>query len=632
MTRRSRIAIVVGLVALLAWWGAGRDRAVPAVAPVAADRASGPAIRDALAQLRAARGALAGAAAGEVDLAGGVTISGRVVDLGQQQPVGDVEVVFRGAEGEATTMSAADGTYAIRVPAGVYRAFVRDDAVVSFAPAAPERLPGPPMAAAAGLPDDALMTLVFAHRDSTGVDLAVVGGGIVTGRVVDREGRPIADAVVRARNGWLRPALGTDVAESDRDGRFELRLPSGSYVVDATHPSFAGVLAPPEEAPMLDLLAGARVEKTFVLTAGCIITGRVVGADGRPAGDGAIERSLGRDAFRPVGQIEPDGTFRWASTEELDVTLRAWPWRSPHSESQSFTCRASARFTDVVFRLPDQRPDLEGVLVDRAGAPVGHAFIDVIPLEERGFGQQERTDAQGRWAVYRVPAGRYRLAAQAQGRGITQTTVTAPSAGVRLVLGGTGRLEGTTPRVPAGSFELALGTCNDGGFISPVPEARRFVRVTDGRFAVDDLPACALSFSAVWRGTTTAASVAIPSGGTAHVVLDVGPPRPKTVHGVVRDASGAPVANAQVGARDPGNPSALTGADGAYTLRTFAGASLHASAARGSGRDMDSVQVGFAQVSHQPSDEEQIDIQVHSMADQVHPRDPSDDAETETED
>jgi Carboxypeptidase regulatory-like domain len=527
MTRRSRIAAVVVVIAIVAWLAAGRTQhAAPApVARPASDRAIGHDFHDALARIRAARGASIAPLAREP----GVTISGHVIDVSNPaQPVGEVEVVFRGATGESTTMSDAGGAYALRVAAGTYHAFVRGDAVVSFARPDRVRLPGPPSAASAGAPDEALMTIVSAASDTIDVDLAVTGSGIVHGRVVDGRGNPVAGAVMHAAGDRsVRPALGTDVAESDRDGRFELRLGAGTYLIAAAHPRFAGVLrgtGHPADLVVVD--AGGRYDLSFTLIEGCVISGRVIGADGRPASDGAIERGVG-DSFRPAGRIEPDGTFQLATTEAVEISLRAWPWKSPPAAAQRFACSEGARFDHVVFVLPDQRPDLEGVLVDQAGEPVAGAYLDLFALDPGGLNQQERSDAQGRWAAYSMPAGRYRVAAHADGRGVAHATITSPSAGTRLVLGGTGRLEGTTPRLDRGSFELVLGSCADGDGDGAIwlPPSRRLVTVTGGQFTIDDVPACDVMFSAIWHGDTFAAQATVPRGGTGHVQLDVGPRR-----------------------------------------------------------------------------------------------------------
>jgi hypothetical protein len=353
--------------------------------------------------------------------------------------------------------------------------------------------------------------------------------------------------------------------------------------------------------PLIDVQAGERRQVTITLTAGCVITGRVVERDGSPAGDGALEQQWGETALEyvPAGRVEPDGTFRWVTTEEADVVLRVWPWKAPPSPGRRFSCREGARFDDVVFQLPGQHTDLSGTLVDKAGEPVRFAFLDIAPIDRGSIPQQELTDGDGRWEVHSLPPGRYRITAEHEGRGVVIARVVAPRQNVRLELGGTGRLEGTTTHLPNGSFELVIGTCVDDTGLFPLPQSRRLVSVTGGQFSVDGLPACDLSFGVVWHGRLSSQHVAIPNGGTAHVEIDVGAPRAKRVHGVVRDGTGALQPGALVTASDGDDQATRTDADGAYALRTVSGAVVRATADDRTG----SAQVGGANV-----DDEQVDI------------------------
>jgi hypothetical protein len=602
MTRRSRTAAVVAVLAIAAWCAVALRRAQDA-APVEPAADSQPAPVAAGSGAAHPRPAAPRSPFAVLGVGGDVAISGHVIDIRQQRPVGDVEVVFRDDLGESSATTTGDGAYAIRLPPGVYRAFVRGDGVISIGRPDRTRLPAPPTADTAGAPDEALMSTVVARGDADGVDLSVVGAGTVSGHVTDLTGRPIAGAVVRAHGTGARPTLGTDIAESADDGSFELRLPAGAFELEATHPRFAGVASAADA--QIAIQPGDHLTPTLTLTAGCILSGRVIGPSGKPTGDGAIERNNGQGPldFVPAGRIEPDGAFRWVTTATLDVTLRAWPWKSPPSAARQFACRDGARFDDVIFQVPDRRPDLEGVLVDQAGAPVAFTYVDLAPLDPGGIAQQERTDAAGRWEVFEAPSGRYRVTAQADGRGVASAVVVSPRDGIRLELGGTGRLEGTTTRLATGSFELALGTCLEAIGQIPVNQTRRLITVTGGRFAIDDLPACQLSFNAIWHGRPLSQTAAIPSGGTARIDLDLGPPLTKLVHGIVRDADGQPIAAAVVTATRAGNAdaSARTDATGGYSLKTTSGANLRASA-RG--------RVGYAQVGGANVDREQVDLVV----------------------
>src|SRR4051794_37577080 len=216
LNRRTGLAALAVVAALLAWLAVGglreppRSSSAPASAPAATratTAATGP--RQA-SRSRAPR--LPFAAPGSEPI---VTISGHVIDVREQHPVAGVEVVFRGAAGEAASTTGSDGAYAIQLSPGSYRAYVRDDTVLSIGKSDRVRLPGPPSSDTAGVPDEALMATVVATGDADGVDLSVVRGGVIIGKVVDRSGRAIPGAVVRARSGSTRPTLGTDVAESD---------------------------------------------------------------------------------------------------------------------------------------------------------------------------------------------------------------------------------------------------------------------------------------------------------------------------------------------------------------------------------------------------------------------------------
>ena len=615
---RSRYALLVlALLAVAGWWGHDRssphEEAAEDAGPPAREVGPGPANAPGT---RHARGAtIPFAAPGATDE---VVIRGKVIDEGTTHPVPDVEVVYRSAAGEETTTTGPDGTYRIQLRAGIYRAFVRDDSVISVGHADTMRLPGLPSPDTAGAPDETLMPLVLASADSDEVDLPVTRGGTVHGKVVDKLGRPIAGVVLAARSGPIRPTLGTDVAESDAHGEFDLQLPAGEYQIIATHARYAGV----SSEKIITIEPGDKATTEVVMTAGCVIVGRVVDAAGHASGDGAIEQQSGAtlDEFSPAGRIEPDGTFRWVTTDEATVTLRAWPWKSPPSAVKTFACREGARFENVVFELANQQPDLDGVLVDEHGQPVPFAYLDIGALDEGRSGQQERTDAEGRWQVFSMPAGSYAITAQSPEHGVVHATVTSPAHDVKLQLGGTGRIEGTTAQLANGSFELSAGSCVDEGADDyvPLPQQHRLVTVTGGHFTIDGVPACNLVGSATWRDQSLPFTVTVPAGGIAHLALDLGPPRAKHVHGVVRDEANRPVAHAEITAtQGDGETTATTDAVGRYALDTFSGASLFATSAG---------MAAFAEVGMGNVDDEEVDLELSPLASS---EDSTDDASVE---
>ncbi|MGE5181527.1 MAG: carboxypeptidase regulatory-like domain-containing protein [Acidobacteriota bacterium] len=531
-----------------------------------------------------------------------MTIAGHVLDEVDHSPVAGAEVVVRGPLGEQSTITRPDGAFSIEVARGAYRVAARGGGVITAGAEDRERLETGPNAAIVGLPDDTLMPVVEATRSVANLELALPREATIAGTVVDREGRRIAHAIVRA-HGALRPAFGTDVAETDEAGNYTLVVPAGRYHLEAGAPELAGSLGPVE----ITAVAHATAHVQLVLAKGCEIRGKVVRADGKPAADGAIERrSVDRNLdFGPAGRIEPDGTFRWATLDEADVTLRAWPWKSAATDERTFSCHDGARFTGVVLRVRSEPAAVHGTLVDATGTPVPFGYVDVEALDPGLASQQERADAEGHFEIHDLPFGRYQVEAAAAGRGIAVTTVAAPrDEALELRLGGTGRIEGTTTALANGTLAIELEACFDALDLQhrpmPIAHEPRLVTVRGGRFAIDDAPACDLLLVARWHEQRVQARVVVSPSQLAHVELELGPPHEKLVHGTIRDRDAHPVANASVTAIYEGRRTAsVTDAAGHYSVKSFAGAQLTAS---------DGSRRGDAQVGRANVPDEQVDV------------------------
>jgi hypothetical protein len=541
-----------------------------------------------------------------------VTISGTVIDRANAAPVSGVAVVLRGSAGDITTATNAAGAFSVQVLPGSYRAFVRDDNVISIGLIERTRLDNLPRRELASVADEAIMPVIDATENREGVEVLVARAATIQGIVYDPDGAIVANAVVRARSldlgvrgvqgpdlPALRPVLGTDIAVSNERGNFKLVVPAGHYFIDASHPAFAA--ASREDDLQVEAKPGKIEDMMVWLARGCIISGRVVHADGSPASDGAIERLGARsDGFGPAGRIDA-GAFRWVTTARESVTLRAWPWRSPPSPAKTFACSDGKRYDGVVLRVPDQRPDVSGTIVDAHDRPAPLAYIDIQPLDPFGNGQQERADAAGNWHVYDMPPARYRITATAPGLGIVDTMVIAPRQDLRLTLGGTGRIVGTTGALISGSVEVSLLFCGPKQQPLQIAHESRIVPVAGGRFTIEAVPACTLSLAVRWRDKVIETTAVVEPDHTAYVDLDLGEPPMKTVTGTVRDVIGNAVEGARVTAvlHDRETATARTDAKGHYTLQTQSGAQVVAGKAEHVGRG----QVGNANVTS-----EQIDL------------------------
>jgi hypothetical protein len=537
-----------------------------------------------------------------------VRVEGQVVEAFAGEAVAGAEVVFAAEAGEATTTSDASGRYTIELTPGFYRAYVRGEGVISVGRPRYERLPGPPSARDVGAPDDTLAPVVGVFLDQSGVDLEVVRGGAIGGRVFDPQGRPVAGALVRLRAD-LRPVLGTDVAETDLDGSFHLEAPIGYWPLEVAHDGFAG-LDPAVDAHV-EVVPGDVAHVDLTLALGCIVRGRVVRADGSPAGDGAIERRASDGVFEPAGAIAADGRFRWSTTADAEVALRAWPWKAPPSPAQTVTCRPGDRRTDVVFTVPDGAPDLEGTIVAADGTPAAGAYLDIFPLSAGGMSQQERADGHGQWAIYALPAGDYTIMASVDGGGIAVRRVSVPGRGVELRLGGTGAMAGRVAGLDRGSLTVELDACRGPAGALETTRTRRVVAVTDGQYRIDGLPACATTAVIRAGRRLRVHPVTIPAGDVAAVDVDFTPRRRVVVYGTVRGPDGRPVAGGTgyllpMDDQDAGGTRFAIGDDGRYRVDATVGDLLEVEAAG----DGEQRLGGTGRVIGDTGDEERVDIAV----------------------
>ncbi|HVV83317.1 MAG TPA: carboxypeptidase-like regulatory domain-containing protein [Kofleriaceae bacterium] len=505
-----------------------------------------------------------------------IRVEGKVVDADTGAPVGDVEVVFADGQSEASATSDLGGHYSIDVPAGRYRPFVRADGMMSVGRPERERLPARPRADQVAASTLTLAPELAVFHDLAGADLEVVRSAIIRGRVFDKAGHPIAGAVVRARpmdDEAGQPVLGTDVAETDLDGTFQLEVEAKPHQLEAFHDDYGAT----EEKPIVDLDPGTTRDVDLTMIAGCIIAGRIVG-DGFPGGDGAIERAWTADdpsAFAPAGSFTPDGLFRWTTDEESSVTLRAWPWKSPPSKPQTFDCHDGARYDDVVFEIPHVPADLAGTVVTAGGAPAAGAYIDVTGVSPGTMNQQERADGNGEWEVFSLPPGDYAVTVRVPGQGVATARLTAPSRGAVLTLSGTGSMVGSAKGLTDGTFAVEVDCSTDSPSYGETGE-RFMASVHGGTYRIDGLPACNASMVARNGAQRTRRfDVEIPAGGVVTMDLDLAAPVTKEVTGVVRDPQGQPVDGAVVVVMDdPSQTRSESGADGRFTIEAKSGATL----------------------------------------------------------
>jgi protocatechuate 3,4-dioxygenase beta subunit len=211
---------------------------------------------------------------------------------------------------------------------------------------------------------------------------------------------------------------------------------------------------------------------------------------------------------------------------------------------------------------------IEGLVVDRAGAPIAKARVEAeqesgdreTPWERDGEEVDRRnTDAEGHFKL-EVPSGVFRITAHAKGHAKgTLSAVAAGARGVRIELGPARSLAGrvTDPAGnPVAGAALALYSQNEASIELP-SRLRRLVKDpaevaetgADGAFQFEDLSMESYILEATRAGFQPAQRLGKTSEGDG-AAIEIRLAKGAVLEGKVANAAGAPVAGALVLLRD----------------------------------------------------------------------------------
>mgnify|MGYP002631976135 CR=1 FL=1 len=368
--------------------------------------------------------------------------------------------------------------------------------------------------------------------------------GAIAGQVVDIAGEPIASAQVRA---------GERTVQADDQGRFQFdQLAPGNWALDA---SAEGFLSPgPAAARVLEIELGDGSDDTPAGVVGIRLVlrrpGRILGqvvSGSAPAADVPIDAAwlfaegvggkLAPFAKRDVARSGADGRFEITGLApgRLQLTVRG---RAGVVRSRELSLADDAAIEGVILDL-SPTGSISGVVTALGGGALA-ADIEVSG-DHMKRPLRVRADAQGRYRVDAVPAGRVAMTARAQGR----------RSSARSLLIRPGQEEKV-------DFQLHPGAGIAGRVIdaddNPVRRAAVVVRsrgaetvvMTDqgGGFQLDPTTfhAASATVRAVTPWHTPSPEVRIPTG--EELVLRVGPGG--ALGGLVVDGEGRPVSGALV--------------------------------------------------------------------------------------
>lgn len=423
-------------------------------------------------------------------------------------------------------------------------------------------------------------------------ELALVRGVAVSGKVVDDAGAPIAGAQVVATSA-SEPFPVVDVRRDGvttaADGSFTLAaVAAGTWRLDARDATHAPGASPPFVVDGTN----ARTGLTVTLGLGGVVRGAVKTPAGAPvAGAEGRVVTRGHVFWRPRRQAFTDarGTFAIEGLPRRELDVVAWHPDGASAIVPADLATARERSIELVLAVQGA---IEGVVVDRAGAPIGDAQVMAEPVTAGNLAAQQAWSVRGVQQTITDPDGRFRLAGLTGGtfrvhaaRGDageealwTSAPVTASPGGapLRLVLAGDGRITGKVAFAD-GTAPAIVQVAIDGG------SDRRAAR-TDGAFAIDAIGGEHLviisgpGFVPVRRPGVKVTEGEVTDLGA--ITIEAG----RSISGRVVDGGGAPIAGATVAAgaqltgggtdvfiadESPGARSTETDADGRFVITGF---------------------------------------------------------------
>jgi hypothetical protein len=396
------------------------------------------------------------------------------------------------------------------------------------------------------------------------VELLLVAGPSIGGRVLTPDGKPAAGAAVRAESEMWSGKVWSAV--TDAGGRFDISgLAPGEYRLIAHHKDWA-----------VAIVGGVRLERAgdveadLVLSAPVRVTGRLVDSDERPlTGTVSLQEADGQPSPQSLGLLVradagDDGRFTLervpSGSHALAVVARGVAARRVPIEVGAG--QKAVDLGDVVLEAGAQ---IRGRVRDTAGAPIADAALHGYPDGPLAAGAspiEGRTGADGTFALGGASAPSYRLHVRAPGFGAVTHPVEAPSKDVELVLEPAGTIEGLVvddAGRPVEAFDVSAMPAGGRQAMDRQPPRKRPVVSEGGRFTLDEVAAGTYAVQVAARdlGRQVVSDVKVAAGA----VTDLGRIRLTAggaIRGTVVDAASAPIAGAIVVAVGSGRPMSRT--------------------------------------------------------------------------
>ena len=474
-----------------------------------------------------------------VDLAlvSGGFIAGRVVEAGTDKPVPGVTVyAYATGVSRLRAKTEPDGSFRLRCAPGTYRV----------------EMSSVPRGYAKPAWSDRRSVAVGEEQDAIGLKFELTKGITLTGKVIDREGKPVPRVRVTAR---VLFAMGSrsEYATTDTRGAFSLHgIPPNTAVglrVTDTARELGG---------KVQIEVGNEPPKDVVLALSplAFVTGRVVDREGNPVNGASVRlyehpgRSTSSSQSTRTGA---DGRYRFGVVPGTRISVRVgsqYTSRGPRSRTITVAAEQRHEMRDLVSK-PSLKAIISGVVKDADGKPVARARLTTT-VEWRQFKASSNKRGEFEFPEIQTEGNPVRIAARdSTGLLAGQTTImpTEANTNVTVNLSKAGAVTGRTVdeagKPIAGAEVSAYVARTERSYSSD----RKATTDKQGRFRIAGLvPEMKgyVSATAAGRGRKSSQHMTFQAGQTIEIEDMILLKADSFIAGTVRDAEGKPLPGAQV--------------------------------------------------------------------------------------
>lgn len=330
----------------------------------------------------------------ELALSTGVSLRGRIVAEGRNEPVPMADVTLRPYPSAAIAWAEPaslpeESSFATSDERGHFQ----------FANLSPGRY-----ALTAEAPGFSPRTVRFLQVPTLAeLVVGLWGAGTLEGFVVDAKGQPVAGAEVLA-SGGPAPVQAT----TSEGGGFAFEVQAGTWVLTARHGDSVGRIPGALSVAPSETLRGL----TVALGAASGLEGRVFATDGAPVREATLVASPSL-AKGELGRATSggEGAYRMALPPgDYDIRVEAPGFASTHVTA---IVVPSGAFAPLDVKLVPATAEVEGTVTNASGQPVAHA--EVRAGQREGLARSTRADEQGVYLLTGLAPGPTSVRARREG-------------------------------------------------------------------------------------------------------------------------------------------------------------------------------------------------------------------------